>query len=256
MIDAYLWYTGNPRKILVMFEETGLDYVIKVVNIRTGEQFDPEFLKLCPNNKVPVIVDHDGPGGEKISVFESGAILEYLGDKTGMFLPKEGAARYKVIEWLHLVASNLSPALGQAHYFVTEFPEGNEHAAARFRGETARVFRVLDGELADKAWIATADYSIADISAYGRVRGWKNAGVQIDDTPRLKNWLHRVSVWWSYITRAFIMSLPDTPKVWVLPSSSRAYTMPVKHRGHQVTATGTPPTVSLTISWWFNKFSG
>jgi GST-like protein len=192
MIDAYLWYTGNPRKILVMFEETGLDYDIKVVNIRTGEQFGPDFLKLCPNNKVPVIVDHDGPGGETFSVFESGAILEYLGDKTGQMLPKEGAARYKVIEWLHLVAANLSPALGQAHYFVTEFPEGNEQAADRFRNETARVFRVLDDQLVNKDWIATPEYSIADISAYGRVRGWKAAGIQIDDTPRLKDWLQRM----------------------------------------------------------------
>ena len=192
MIDAYLWYTGNPRKILVMFEETGLDYETHVVNIRTGEQFDPAFLELCPNNKVPVIVDRDGPGGEPVSVFESGAILEYLGDKTGQLLPKAGAARYKVIEWLHLVAANLGPALGQAHYFVTEYPQGNDHAAARFRNETARVFRVLDGQLKDKDWIATAEYSIADISAYGRVRGWKNAGIGIDDTPRLKDWLQRM----------------------------------------------------------------
>ncbi len=192
MIDAYLWVTGNPRKILVMFEETGLDYEIHVVNIYAGEQFDPAFLKLCPNNKVPVIVDRDGPGGAPLSVFESGAILEYLGDKTGQLLPAVGAARYKVIEWLHLVAANLSPALGQAHYFVTEFPEASEHAANRFRNETARVFRVLDEQLATRDWIATTDYSIADISAYGRVRGWKNAGVQIDDTPRLKDWLARM----------------------------------------------------------------
>jgi len=192
MIDAYLWYTGNPRKILVMFEETGLDYEVHVVNIRTGEQFTDDFLKISPNNKVPVIVDRDGPGGAPLSVFESGAILEYLGDKTGQLLPRDGAARYKVIEWLHLVAANLSPALGQAHYFVTEFPEGNEHAAARFRDETARVFRVLEGQLADRDWIATPEYSIADISAYGRVRGWKNAGVQIDETPRLKDWLQRM----------------------------------------------------------------
>ena len=192
MIDAYLWYTGNPRKILVMFEETGLDYEVHVVNIRTGEQFDPDFLKLCPNNKVPVIVDRDGPGGTPLSVFEPGAILEYLADKTGRLLPADGAGRYKVIEWLHLIAANLSPALGQAHYFVTEFPEGNQHAADRFRNETARVFRVLEGQLAAREWIATAEYSIADISAYGRVRGWKNAGVQIDDTPRLKAWLQRM----------------------------------------------------------------
>jgi GST-like protein len=192
MIDAYLWYTGNPRKILVMFEETGLDYEVHVVNIRTGEQFAPDFLEISPNNKVPVIVDRDGPGGKPVSVFESGAILEYLGDKTGQLLPRDGAARYKVIEWLHLVAANLGPALGQAHYFVNEFPEGNAHAAARFRDETARVFRVLDRQLGDMDWIATPDYSIADISAYGRVRGWKAAGVDIDETPRLKDWLRRI----------------------------------------------------------------
>ena len=192
MIDAYLWVTGNPRKILVMFEETGLDYRVHVVNIYAGEQFAPDFLKLSPNNKVPVIVDQDGPGGALLSVFESGAILEYLADKSGRFLPTEGAGRYKVLEWLHLVAANLSPALGQAHYFVTEFPDASQHAADRFRNETARVFRVLDECLADKDWIATAEYSIADISAYGRVRGWKNAGIQIDDTKRLKDWLARM----------------------------------------------------------------
>ena len=179
MIDAYLWVTGNPRKILVMFEETGLDYRVHVVNIYAGEQFAPDFLKLSPNNKVPVIVDQDGTGGAPLSVFESGAILEYLADKSGRFLPTEGAG-------------NLSPALGQAHYFVTEFPDASQHAADRFRNETARVFRVLDECLADKDWIATAEYSIADISAYGRVRGWKNAGIQIDDTKRLKDWLARM----------------------------------------------------------------
>lgn len=192
MIDAYLWVTGNPRKILVMFEETGLDYQVHVVNIYAGEQFAPDFLKLSPNNKVPVIIDQDGPGGAPLSVFESGAILEYLADKSGRLLPTEGAGRYKVLEWLHLVAANLSPALGQAHYFVTEFPDASQHAADRFRNETARVFRVLDECLADKDWIATAEYSIADISAYGRVRGWKNAGIQIDDTKRLKDWLARM----------------------------------------------------------------
>lgn len=192
MIDAYLWYTGNPRKILVMLEETGVDYRVRVVNIRRGEQFDPGFLEISPNNKVPAIVDDDGPGGEAVSVFESGAILEYLADKTGELLPKEGAGRYKVLEWLHLSVANLGPALGQAHYFVTEFPDGNAHAAERFRNETARVFRVLEGQLSDRDWVAIPEFSIADISCYGRVRGWKNAGVEIDDTPRLKEWLARI----------------------------------------------------------------
>ncbi|MBT4006446.1 MAG: glutathione S-transferase family protein [Rhodospirillales bacterium] len=191
-IDAYLWTTGNARKIFVMFEETGLEYNTLIVNIRKGEQFAPDFLKISPNNKIPVIVDPDGPDGETLSIFESGAILEYLGDKSGQLLPKSGVARYKVIEWLHLVAANLGPALGQAHYFVHEFPEGNEHAATRFRNETARLFKVLDEQLIDKDWIATDAYTIADISAYGRVRGWKNAGIQIDDTPRLKDWLARI----------------------------------------------------------------
>lgn len=192
MIHAYLWYTGNPRKILVMLEETGLDYRIHVVNIRKGDQFETEFLRVSPNNKVPAIVDDQGPGGETVSVFESGAILEYLADKTGKLLPREGAARYKVLEWLQLSVANLGPALGQAHYFVTEFPEGNAHAAERFRNETARVFRVLDHQLEDKDWIAIPEFSIADISCYGRVRGWKNAGVDIDDTPRLEDWLARI----------------------------------------------------------------
>ncbi len=192
MIDLYTWTTGNGRKIVVMLEEVGLPYQVHPVNIRRGDQFAPEFLKISPNNKVPVIVDRDGPGGRPVSVFESAACLMYLAEKTGKLMPQDVAARYDVIQWLVLTVAGLGPAIGQAHYFHGPGKDGNERAAERFTKETQRVFHVLDERLGESEWLGGSDFSIADISAHGRVGGYRNAGVDIDRTPNLKAWLARV----------------------------------------------------------------
>lgn len=192
MIDLYTWTTGNGRKIVMMLEEVGLPYQVHPVNIRRGDQFKPEFLKISPNNKVPAIVDRDGAGGRAIPVFESAACLMYLAEKTGKLMPGEVAARYDVIQWLVLTIAGLGPAIGQAHYFHGPGKDGNERAAERFTRETQRVFNVLDRRLSESAWLGGPEYSIADISAYGRVGGWRAAGLDIDDTPHLKAWYARV----------------------------------------------------------------
>lgn len=192
MIDLYTWTTGNGRKIVMMLEETGMAYEVHPVNIRRGEQFHPDFLRISPNNKVPAIVDRDGPGGKPLAVFESAACLMYLAEKTGKLLPADVAGRYAVMQWLILSVAGLGPVIGQAHYFHGPGKDGNERAAERFTNETRRVFNVLENRLAEVPWLGGADYSIADISTYGRANGWKAAGLKIDDTPRLKDWLARV----------------------------------------------------------------
>lgn len=192
MIELYTWTTGNGRKVVLMLEETGIPYAIHPVNIRRGDQFKPDFLAISPNNKIPAIVDTEGPGGEPLAVFESAAVLMYLAEKTGQLMPSEMAARYAVIQWLVLSVAGIGPAIGQAHYFRGPGKEGNERAAERFTNETARVFRVLDRRLKESPWLGGPEYSIADISSYGRVRGWKNAGVDIGEMPYLRDWLARI----------------------------------------------------------------
>ncbi len=192
MIDLYTWTTGNGRKIVIMLEEVGLDYEVHPVNIYKGEQFAADFLKISPNNKVPAIIDRDGPGGKALSVFESAACLMYLAEKTGKLMPSDIVERYDVIQWLVLTVAGLGPAIGQAHYFHGPGKDANAAAAARFTRETARMFNVLDRRLCESPWIGGAEYSIADISAVGRVAGYKNAGVDINETPALAAWLERV----------------------------------------------------------------
>ena len=192
MIDLYTWTTGNGRKIVIMLEETGTPYEVHPINIRRGDQFTPEFLKISPNNKIPAIVDRDGPGGKPISVFESAACLMYLAEKSGKLLPADVAGRYAVLPWLILSVAGLGPAIGQAHYFRGPGKDGNERAAERFTNETQRVFNVLDKRLSESPWLGGTEYSIADISAYGRAAGYRNAGLDIDDTPHVKAWLTRI----------------------------------------------------------------
>lgn len=192
MIDLYTWTTGNGRKVVMMLEEVGLPYQIHPVNIRRGDQFEPGFLRISPNNKVPAIVDHEGPGNKALAVFESAACLMYLAEKSGQLMPLEMAARYDVIQWLVLTVAGLGPAIGQAHYFHGPGKDGNERAAERFTRETGRMFNVLDKQLGEHDWLGAGAYSIADISAYCRVGGWKNAGVKLDDFPRLKAWYGRI----------------------------------------------------------------
>ena len=165
MITLHTWTTPNGRKIPIMLEELGIPYTIKTVNIGEGEQFKPEFLAISPNNKIPAIVDDEADGGA-VTVFESGAILTYLAEKTGKLLPPSGAARYKVLEWLHWQIGGLGPMLGQVGFFELRSKEKSALASKHFLDEAERLLGVMDRQLADHQYLAGQDYSIADIAAY------------------------------------------------------------------------------------------
>lgn len=164
MIDFYTWTTPNGRKISVMLEECGLEYTTHAVNLQKEEQFKPEFLAIAPNNKIPAIVDHDVPGGP-VSIFESGAILLHLAEKSGKFLPADGPERAKVLEWLFWQMGGIGPIMGQAGHFTTQAPEQVPYAIDRFISESARLIKVLDTQL-DKTEFMAGDYSIADMATY------------------------------------------------------------------------------------------
>jgi GSH-dependent disulfide-bond oxidoreductase len=161
MIDLYTWTTPNGRKISVMLEECGLQYSVHPINIREGDQFKPEFVKICPNSKIPAIVDHDAG----VSIFESGAILVHLAEKTGKLLPSKNPARAKVLEWLFWQMANIGPMLGQANHFINTATEKIPYAIDRYVTECARLIKVLDNQLAQTEYMA-GDYSIADIATY------------------------------------------------------------------------------------------
>lgn len=189
MIDLYYWPTPNGHKITIFLEETGLEYRIVPVNIRKGEQFAPEFLKISPNNRMPAIVDTDGPGGKRFSLFESGAILLYLAEKTGKLMPSETRARYRVIEWLMFQMANVGPMLGQAGHFRNAAPEKIPYAIERYTNESRRLFNVLDKRLAEVPYVA-GEYSIADIATYPWiVAALKAQPEQLDTRPNLKRWI-------------------------------------------------------------------
>jgi len=164
LIDFYTWTTPNGRKIAVMLEECGLEYTTHAVNLQKEEQFKPEFLAIAPNNKIPAIVDHDVPGGP-VSIFESGAILLQLADKSGKFLPADGPERAKVLEWLFWQMGGIGPIMGQAGHFTTQAPEQVPYAIDRFISESARLIKVLDTQLGKTEFMA-GDYSIADMATY------------------------------------------------------------------------------------------
>jgi GST-like protein len=189
MIDLYYWPTPNGHKVTIFLEETGLEYRTVPVNIRKGEQFAPEFLKISPNNRMPAIVDTDGPGGKPFSLFESGAILLYLAEKTGKLMPSETRARYRVIEWLMFQMANVGPMLGQAGHFRNAAPEKIPYAIERYTNESRRLFNVLDRRLAEVSFVA-GDYSIADIATYPWiVAALKAQPEQLDTRPNLKRWI-------------------------------------------------------------------
>src|SRR5438094_7899251 len=173
MIDLYTWTTPNGRKVSIMLEECGLPYTVHPVNIREGEQFKPEFVAICPNSKVPAIVDQDGPGGKPFALFESGAILIYLADKYGQFIGKDTAERYRTIEWVMFQMANVGPLFGQANHFLNKAPEKMPYAIDRYVKESARLYQVMDDRLAKGAYLA-GDYSIADMTSYVWVRNPKS----------------------------------------------------------------------------------
>lgn len=191
MIDFYFFPTPNTWKVGTMLEECGLRYRILPVDITRDEQFSPEFLSLSPNNKVPAIVDRDTPWGAK-SVFESGAILIYLAEKTGRFLPHEGPHRVEVLEWLFWQMGGLGPMAGQAHHFLRYAPEGNDYAMERYTKECARLYGVLDRRLNSRDWIA-GDYSIADIACWGWVWFHPLHAQSLDDFPNIARWFETMS---------------------------------------------------------------
>lgn len=190
-IDLYFWPTPNGHKIRIMLEECGLPYRIKPVDIGKGDQFKPRFLKISPNNRMPAIVDPEGPDGEPISIFESGAILQYLGRKTGKLYPKDERARVAVEEWLFWQVGGLGPMAGQAHHFRLYAPKKVPYGIERYTKETTRLYGVLDKRLKGRSYVA-GEYSIADVAAYPWVLP-QQQGQNIDDFPRLKDWLARIS---------------------------------------------------------------
>ena len=193
MIEVYSWATPNGHKVHVMLEECGLEYRAIPVNIGAGDQFAPEFLAISPNNKIPAIVDPDGPDGQPISLFESGAILLYLAAKTGRFLPTDLRARYRVLEWLMFQMGSVGPMLGQTHHFRLYAPEKLPYAIARYSNEAKRIYGVLDKRLDGREWVASDDYSIADIAIFPWLRSWQNQGIDWADVPHLKRWFDRVA---------------------------------------------------------------
>ena len=192
MIDLYSWATPNGQKVHIMLEETGLAYAVRWVNIGKGEQFDPEFLKISPNNKIPVIVDHDGPEGEPFTVFESGAILIYLAEKTGRFLPKEPRGRSEVLQWLMFQMGTVGPMLGQAHHFRAYAREKIPYAIERYTNEAGRIYHLLDKHLADHDYLA-GDYSIADMAVFPWIRLHRRQGQDLADYSNLSRWFETIS---------------------------------------------------------------
>ena len=190
-IELHYWPTPNGHKITIMLEECALPYEIKPVNIGRGDQFKPEFLAISPNNRMPAIVDPDGPGGKPISIFESGAIMQYLGRKTGKFYPADERQRVAVEEWLYWQMANLGPNAGNTHHFRNYAPEKIQYGIDRFTNEVNRLYGVLDIRLADRPYLA-GEYSIADMATYPWIRPYKNQGQDIAEFPALEKWFQRV----------------------------------------------------------------
>lgn len=192
MIELYYWTTPNGHKITMFLEETGLDYEIRPVHIGKGEQFEPEFLKIAPNNRIPAMVDTaPADGGGPLSIFESGAILEYLADKTGRFLPKDLRGRWETLQWLYWQMAGLGPMAGQNHHFKTYAPEKLPYAIDRYVNETGRLYAVLNKRLADRPFIA-GDYSIADMASYPWIVPHERQGQNLGDFPHLKRWFESI----------------------------------------------------------------
>lgn len=193
MIDLYFWPTPNGYKASLALEEMGLDYKVQPINILKGEQHEESFLKLNPNNRVPTIVDHDGPGGQPHTVFESGAILIYLAKKSGKFLPEEPVAHSRVLQWLFFQCANVGPMFGQCGHFKGYAPEKIQYGIDRYFNETLRLYGLMDKELSTREYLA-GEYSIADMATYpwcaGKVRDLHE--INLDDFPNVKAWVERL----------------------------------------------------------------
>ncbi len=197
MIDVYSWATPNGHKVHIMLEECGLqlgrDWRVHPINIGAGDQFTPEFLQISPNNKIPAIVDSEGPDGQPISLFESGAILLYLASKTGQFLPRTDRQKFEVLQWLMFQMGGVGPMLGQAHHFRIYAPEKIDYAVTRYTNEARRLYGVMDKQVAQHPYIAGDDYTIADIAIFPWLRSWQNQGIDWADYPHLKKWFDTIA---------------------------------------------------------------
>lgn len=193
MIDVYSDATPNGHKIHIMLEECSLPYQIHHVDIGAGDQFKPEFLAISPNNKIPAIVDSEGPDGKPFPLFESGAILVYLAGKVGKFLGTTDREKFTTLQWLMFQMGGIGPMLGQAHHFRIYAPEKVEYAINRYTNEAKRLYGVLDRQLAPHAYLAGPEYTIADIATYPWIRSWKNQGIDWADFPHAKRWFDEIS---------------------------------------------------------------
>jgi GST-like protein len=192
MIDLYTWTTPNGHKIHIMLEEVGLPYQVHPIDIGAGDQFQPDFLKISPNNKIPAIVDTEGPDGQPLALFESGAILIYLAEKTGQLLPSPPRPRYGVLQWLMFQMAHIGPMLGQAHHFLQYAPQKIPYAMERYANEARRLYGVLDRQLAQHAYVAGEDYTIADIAIWPWLRAPDKQGVEIANYPHVARWFAQI----------------------------------------------------------------
>ena len=193
MIDLYALTSPNVQKIFIALEELELPYNTKLVDVWKGDQFSPEFLKINPNGKVPAIVDHDGPGGKPYTVVESGAILLYLADKTGKFLPKDTRKRFDAIQWMMIQMTGVGPMFGQWTHFKLMAPKGNDYSVSRYATEVKRLFDLLEKRLGEVPYLGGDEYSIADIATFPWTRNHDAQGVKWEDNPNLARWFNAIS---------------------------------------------------------------
>ncbi len=193
MIEVYSWPTPNGHKVHIMLEECGLPYRVIPVDIGSGAQFDPQFLSISPNNKIPALIDPEGPEGQAISLFESGAILLYLASKASQLLPTGTAGKYEVLQWLMFQVGSVGPMLGQAHHFRIYAPQKIPYAIDRYSSEARRLYTVMNKRLAASTYLGGREYSIADIAVFPWLRSWKNQGVDLADYPHLKGWFDEIA---------------------------------------------------------------
>ena len=192
LIDLYYWPTPNGKKITIFLEEAGLPYNLVPVDITAGDQFDEEFPKISPNNKMPAIVDHEGPDGEPISVFESGAILIYLAEKVGRFFPHSTRGRYEALQWLMFQMSSVGPMLGQAHHFRGYAPEEIPYAVDRYTNEAARLYGVMDRRLSEAEYFVGDEYTIVDMAIFPWLRSHEKQGQKMEDYPNVNRWFAEI----------------------------------------------------------------
>ena len=192
MYDLYNWPTSNGKKINIMVEELGVEYTIHPIAIGKDDQFTPEYVRINPNSKIPAIIDQDGPGGKPYTLFESGAILMYMGEKHGQFYPQDLAKRYETIQWLMFQMGGIGPIFGQAHHFRRAAPEKVPYGIERYTKEARRLWGVLDGRLAEHEWVAAGEYTIADIAIFPWTQRYEWQGIALEEFPNVKRWYEAV----------------------------------------------------------------